>query len=440
MKHLNITILLLLLHVPLLLNAQQYVLRSSDDRVYYHVKGEWKPVFHNETILDKKTIVKSDGPFSVIERWNKQSVIDCPSSTNGEALGDLIKEGLKRTVVVRRTSTSKGSTLDFMNIETRNHLLSPSTDFHYLLIGCDHFNDSHWEKLPSPEKNLKELSQAMDNIMIPFNKYNLKSHGTLIGLENTNRETIINKFKNLSDSVRMNSNDMVLIYLSSHGVKDKEGIFYFIASDTQFDSVTNTPIKSISADILNSYINSMAAKGARVLVFVDACYSESLVLNLKKIDGSCVYFMSTENDLIANDDQLIGSPFMRALIKCVSGEEQVYFRDEDDNIITPQNLQDYLFYNVQSENKNQRPVSRRFDFGINQKLWTIKSSASARMDSLQRKARLGNTDAMVELGNIYFDDSLSTMYEVKNDTAKALDYYRYAYEWQNPMAACRLGM
>lgn len=420
--------------------CQQYKLYSSDDRVYYQLNGIWKPVYHDETLLDANSKIKSEAPFSVVGQWDHRKIIDCPPSKNGQTLGALIKQGNARISVVPTTSTKKGEDLSVLDVVKKELSGNFQVNFHYLLLGVHKFQDDHWNSLPVPKVNVEKLSEAIEDKMIPYNKYHLKGHSVTVDSANTTQKGILNLIKNLADSVKPYQNDMVFLYLSSHGVKDKDGKFHFITTDTRYDSINHNIEKSISADTLNHYVNRLASKGAKVLVFVDACYSGTLIMDIRRMDGSCVYFMSTENDLVANDDISLGSPFARALIRCVSGEEQVYFRDDSYNTVTPQNLQDYLFTCVQKEYSKQRPVSSRYKFNQEQTLWRIRSSYSAKIDSLAKQARFGKTDALVELGDIYYDENVARKYEVEQDTSKAMNYYRYAYEWGNPMGACRLGM
>ena len=440
MKTIKYLLFFIFTHFSLLSFAQQYKLFSSDDRVYYRVEDKWMPVFHEETVLSSNSLIKTEAPFSLIDVRNPNNLIDCPSCEKGQKLSVLIKEGYTRKSVISTTSTKKGEDLNIADVLKQELYSHTKYNIHYALIGVHNFKDNHWKNLPSPRANLEKLSLSISSKMIPENNYNLYSKCLLVDTEETNTKTILDSIRSLSDRIKVNNNEMVFLYLSSHGVKDKNGNFQFITSDTNYDSINVAITNAISADTLNTYVNKMASKGAKVLVFIDACYSGTIVLNIKRMDGSCVYFMSTENDLIANDDMTKGSPFVRALIKSVSGEEQVYFRDDLNNTVTPQNLQDYLFTSVQKEYGKQRPDYKRINFDLDQRLWNITSSASIKLDSLIHQAKLGKTDAMVALGDIYYSGDNASLYEVEQDTAKALYYYRYAREWNNPLAACRLGV
>lgn len=98
-----------------------------------------------------------------------------------------------------------------------------------------------------------------------------------------------------------------------------------------------------------------------------------------------------------------------------------------------------MFISVQNESKDQRPVTWRSDHIVGQKLWSIKSSYSLQLDSLMTAAEYGNTAAMVELGDIFADSINAAKFEVGQNMDTALEFYDWAYELKNPIAACRLG-
>lgn len=421
-------------------SAQQYYLYESDEGVYVfnRFSNSWSPVIHDATLLNRKSIIKTEGVFSVIQK-GKNNVIDCEASLEGQSLEVLISKGHSRSNVSTSTGQKKGNYIIKDNTIGNNSV--DTVNFHYLLVGCHNYIDPYWHSLPVPTFNVEKLSSAIENNMIPNNNYNLKTHIILRNESETTRKNIINSLSSLVDSIKPGNNNIILLYFSSHGEKNKEGKFNFVTYDTKYDSLNNEYINSIQADTLNYYISKMAAKqGTKVLVFVDACYSGTLIMDIRGMDGNCVYYMSTANDLIANDDFAKGSPFVRALIKCVSGEEQRFFRDDSHNNVTARNLQDYLLWCVKNEYKQQSPTTQRYGLGPENILWSIKSKNSIQLDTIVSKARRGDTDAMVEIGDIYNDTVKAAFYEVKPDSAIALKYYRYAYEWGNPLAACRLGM
>lgn len=434
----NLRCLLLLAALQLVISgvAQKYKLFSSDDRVYYMVGTEWKRVYHNSTELDFESVIKTDKTFSVIED-KKHAVTKCSAEPKGQRLAAIIAKGYTTQTVVSRTSTSKGEHLSSNSPDIALPFRDLPVNLHYLLVGVHHFDDAYFAPLPLPKVNVQSLSCAIENVMVPCNNYNIGYHQTICD-DGQTRLTSINQALNaLLDSLKPNNNDMVMLYFSSHGVKDQDNQFHLITSDSRYDTIAHQMQNTMTAAHLNQYVNKMAAKGAKVLVFVDACYSGTIIMDIRQMDGSSVYFMSTENDLIANDDNEKGSPFARALTRSISGEEQVFFRENNRNTVNAINLRDYLYQSVKAEYSDQTPQSNRYNFDEKQKLWQISSLLSVTMDSLLQEVRIGKTSAMIQLGDIYFEGSQKD--NIPRDTAKALHLYRYASEWGDPRGTSRLG-
>lgn len=63
------------------------------------------------------------------------------------------------------------------------------------------------------------------------------------------------------------SDDVVVLYLSGHGMKDQHGNLFFAANDTRADRLQST---AVSAQFLCSVLNASRAEGA--VVFLDCCY------------------------------------------------------------------------------------------------------------------------------------------------------------------------
>lgn len=442
MRKSRILSLLVLFWLTPSLWAQQYVLVGSKAKIEYKHSFRdpvSKPIFHKETIITPEDVIITSKSFTIAE-INKEEIIRCPASDkNGTKLRNLIFRKTAYTAPDRGTSTNKGEDLNLDRVVGFERSVSPSINFHYLIIGVNEYVDNHWEHLPLPKVNVEKLSKSIEDVMIPYNNFSLHSHCKLLNSGETTKSNIVKRLDELTDSVIPNNNDMVLLYISSHGVKDLNNNFHLIASDSRFDSLSSVPRNTITADMLISYVNKMETKGAKVLCFVDACYSGTIMKDIKRTLGSSVYYMSTANDLVAYEDKNTGSPFARALTRCMSGEEQYFFKEVSDNIVTPENLQDYLFKCVQNERKDQRPVTWRSDHIAGQKLWAIKSSYSFQLDSLMTAAEDGNTDAIVKLGDIFADSINSVRYGVEQSMEVALEFYDWAYGLKNPVAACRLG-
>jgi WD40 repeat protein len=104
----------------------------------------------------------------------------------------------------------------------------------------------------------------------------LKQEGTLFGEvrynllinEKASAENIIEVFDALS---AVSENDLVIIFMAGHGVKDRDGTFYFL---TATGNIKQPRKGGLSWDLLGKYIDRIKA---RVILFLDACHSGSIV-------------------------------------------------------------------------------------------------------------------------------------------------------------------
>jgi uncharacterized caspase-like protein len=88
----------------------------------------------------------------------------------------------------------------------------------------------------------------------------------------TNQYATINDITEALNAIStINENDIAIIFMAGHGVKDKDGTFYFQTSNGTLD---DPGVGGISWNILGEYLSKI--KG-RVILFLDACHSGSIV-------------------------------------------------------------------------------------------------------------------------------------------------------------------
>ena len=432
MKRIKIIIVILLAFSAITTFAQSFKYVSGNIECYY--RGRWKPITEKGYVLRGSDTIRSPEHCFIVKNAKTNEGYYCaPTTAKGGKLVDLIKIKCQQVRVPNSgivTEVPKGK--EVSDAVKQQIIGNFPVNFHYFLVGIHDFQDQHWKKLQDPTDNFEKFAEAIEHKLIPDNNYMLSMHDVLTGVGETYSDVILRKLKNLSDSVKFHNNDMVLIFLSSHGMYDsKTDNFQFITTDSQ-----------ISADTLNAYINEMTAKGAEVLVFVDACQSGAVVKGINSMDGDgkCVYFMSCEED--ENSYEPINTavtPFAKALINSVSGEELQFVNKFSTNVVTPVLLKNNItdFVREEYKDKSQYPLYHLNNIEKNEPLWIIKPDI---IDSLKYQANnLNNYCAMVQLGDIYYYNY--KVFGVSQDTVTALKYYRSAYNAVvNPMAACRLGM
>lgn len=113
---------------------------------------------------------------------------------------------------------------------------------HALIVGCRKYDDLNLNSLFKPAKNLLELETVLRS-----QEYD--DFDVLTGLDldsNSVKHEIRSFFPNRKE------NDLLLLYLSCHGIKDKNDRLYFAFKNTNLKDLENTAIPlNIITDVLN---------------------------------------------------------------------------------------------------------------------------------------------------------------------------------------------
>jgi uncharacterized Tic20 family protein len=186
--------------------------------------------------------------------------------------------------------------------------------------------------------------------------------------------------------------ELLLLYVSSHGVKDKEGRLYFAATDTNVNLLLATGISS-------SFIHEAANSGRsqRVVMIFDACFSGAFAKGIQiKSAAQAVnvgeYFSESTGRVVltASDSyqfalagastehftqpSLLSKHIMQGLR---SGEADV----DGDGEISTEDLLQYVVAQVRSETETQRP--QRWAFGLSGDL-IVASNPAPRASTLPK--------------------------------------------------------
>ncbi|MEE4262198.1 MAG: caspase family protein, partial [Desulfobacteraceae bacterium] len=89
----------------------------------------------------------------------------------------------------------------------------------------------------------------------------------------TNEDATVEKISDVLEAhSSVSENDIVIIHMAGHGIKDKSGTFYFLTSTV--NSIDEPQYGGLSWSLLNTYLSKI--KG-RVILLLDACHSGSIV-------------------------------------------------------------------------------------------------------------------------------------------------------------------
>ena len=127
-----------------------------------------------------------------------------------------------------------------------------------LIIAAGRFQDAELAGLRSPSRDAAELAEVLSDRRIgEFNaRVLLDKPGHLLSEE-------IDGF-----FARRHADDLLVLYVSCHGVKDASGRLNFAVSTTKLDRLAST---GISADFVYEQIERCEAR--KVLLLLDCCYS-----------------------------------------------------------------------------------------------------------------------------------------------------------------------
>ena len=232
-----------------------------------------------------------------------------------------------------------------------------------LLLGCGTFADSSLAALRSPHRDVEELERVLRD---PDNcRYTVTSQVDCTS-QRAQRE-----IEGFFSTARV-TDTMNLLYLSCHGVQDKQGRLYFAFADTERALLGST---AVSAEWVRECIHSSRSKAT--LVLVDCCFSgafikgmrarssganvETLVHDMPHGSGVAVLTASGDTEASFEDaDSVVVRPsyFTDALITGISSGAADLNRD---GRVTVDELYDYIYDQVTRGPSPQRP--RRLGVG-----------------------------------------------------------------------------
>jgi hypothetical protein len=164
--------------------------------------------------------------------------------------------------------------------------------------------------------------------------------------------------------------DMLLLHLSCHGVKDEDGRLYFATSDTQMEHLEAT---ALPAEFVNRQMTR--SRSRRVVLLLDCCYSGAFARGWMsragdRVDiqerfdgrGRIVLTASSAMEYSFEGDQLTGegspSVFTSALVQGLATGEADRNRD---GYVSVDELYDYAFDEVRAATPSQTPGKWVFD-------------------------------------------------------------------------------
>ncbi|MFC4068557.1 caspase family protein [Actinoplanes subglobosus] len=226
-----------------------------------------------------------------------------------------------------------------------------------LLLGCGTFADPTLAPLRSPRQDVNELAGVLRDP-------DRCRYAVTARVDCTSQDAR-REIEGFFAAARP-TDTMSLLYLSCHGVQDRQGRLYFAFTDTERDLLGST---AVSAEWVRDCIHSSRSKAT--LVLVDCCFSggfikgmrsrssganvESLVQEVPPGTGVAVLTASGDTEASFEDAQspVVGpSYFTGALISGITSGQADRNRD---GRITADELYDYVYDEIRRGPSPQRP-------------------------------------------------------------------------------------
>jgi WD40 repeat protein len=144
-----------------------------------------------------------------------------------------------------------------------NYPVTTKPDLHVIAMSVSKYKDNRFN-LQYSVKDGKDIAAMFGNLPVSTGEYNKIVIDTLFN-ENAVREKFFGLKKEL---MKTNVNDEVLLFVSGHGLLDRDLNFYFASWDMDFSQPEK---RGISFDDLENLLDSIPAR--KKLLMVDACHS-----------------------------------------------------------------------------------------------------------------------------------------------------------------------
>lgn len=182
----------------------------------------------------------------------------------------------EKRVLNLTNATDEKRSLDVINYSDR-------PDLYILSIGVSKYKKDEYD-LAYADQDAKSIADVFNTLGTNVYK-NVKL--TELMNEDATRRGILDAFDKLKNEAR--SKDMVLIFIASHGIND-EGQFYILPHDADLRDIDQTLVS------WQSIASTLGNLPSNVLVFIDACKSGQLGVNLLNNSNNTEAVRTTASD------------------------------------------------------------------------------------------------------------------------------------------------
>jgi hypothetical protein len=258
-----------------------------------------------------------------------------------------------------------------------------------LLVACSAYEDGDLRQLRAPAQDVERLATVLSDPAI--GAFEVK---TLL-----NQPTHVLNLAIEDFFADRSPDDLLLLYVSCHGVKDDDGRLYFAAGNTRLARLGAT---AVAAAFVNEQMTR--SRSRRIVVLLDCCYSGAfpkgfLARGDKRIDikgpldgrGRAILTASSAMEYSFEGDRLHGegmrSVFTGALVE---GLETGMADLDLDGRVSVDELYDYVFDKVRNDTPKQTPGKWITD--VQGKLYIAKAKPRELPADLQRATESPSPD------------------------------------------------
>ena len=232
-----------------------------------------------------------------------------------------------------------------------------------LIVACDGYSDAGLRRLRAPASDARALAGVLQDPAI--GGFDVR---TLLNQPAYEVALAIEEF--FADRV---ADDLLLLHLSCHGVKDEDGELYFAMANTALRRLAAT---GVAAEFVNRRMNR--SRSRRVVLLLDCCYAGAFERGMTARAGTGVGIESQfggrgravitassameyafEGDELADSAEVAPSVFTSALVE---GLETGDADRDQDGMVSLDELYDYIYDKVRATTPNQTPG--KWAFGV----------------------------------------------------------------------------
>lgn len=216
-----------------------------------------------------------------------------------------------------------------------------------IIIGTSDYEDTKLAHLESPTQDAMGLTNVLQDPRI--GAYEVKM------FLNASSYSVNKAIEGFCQS--LDRDDVILLYLSGHGIKDDDGRLHFAAADTRINLLRST---AISASFINDAMNSCRSRNQ--IMLLDCCYSGAFAREMRDCRGRVVIASSNAIQFsfeARSEDGLPGTGvFTSTMIQGLkTGDADL----DQDGLISVQELYEYIYTQLVEVSAQQIPRMSMFD-------------------------------------------------------------------------------